>query len=138
MNLRPILTLAVILAVGSCRSMPSGCITAAEPFTLAGTIESRPFTRAVFLNSYHVSTIAPDERLMSEDAEGPVNAAVSLTQACNSQRRLATQLRRARLSRISGWGHYDTEYGVFIVDCICSVQPLSEPTADQTRRLMVP
>lgn len=139
--MRQYLLTGALLMFNACATVPPGCISAvsAGPFTLAGTVQSRPFKDAVFFSTYHVSSIAPAESLTSDDAEGPVKVGIRLSDECRAgQRFIARLVPYGRLNRISGSGYYSDEYGSFVIDCICSVERLPDPTPEQIRRLMVP
>jgi hypothetical protein len=130
----------IVFLCMSCTTLPPRCASVSihETFSLAGTIQSRAFSGAIYLRTYHFSSIAPAERLSSDDAEPPVKVGVRLSDDCKGTQRLAARLGDAQLSRISGFGYYNTEYGSYVIDCLCSVEKLPDPTPEQLRRLMIP
>lgn len=131
----------LLAIVTGCASTSQECsnIQTAHGYTLVGSSERVRFRDAVLLREYHGLIIAPMERLEDGKAEAPVRAGIRLTGGCQSEGGvLQRQIQAAHLLRVSGWGYFDKEWAVFVIDCLCVAERLADPTPAQLSRLMVP
>jgi len=94
----------------------------------------------VYRSGYHEDVIGPPDILDDSPriGETPVRATVSLATDCREGVRLAKRLRKHGMYAVSGTGHFIPEYTGFIVDCICAVEEVGNPTREQLNRLRVP
>lgn len=133
-SLRSAVLGAILFAIG-CRSMPACPAKSAHLAThYYGDSGEFWFDGAIAYTSYHTSSIAPVEILTTPLGEYFADRLEMADEMCMGQDRLQAILARAPFMKISGRGHYTDEPRRFVIDCLCSAEPLPE-TPELRKRL---
>ena len=134
--------LVLTILLGGCATNAPRCdeVSATREPLAYGSGERVTFRKAIYHSGYHEDVIGPADLLTDEVIVGetPIRATVALAADCRSSGWLADRLRTNGVYIISGSGAYVPMYTGFVVDCLCSVERVEDPTQEQLDRLWVP